>query len=424
MGSEVTRSLVLLAIVVTICIAPSGVWLQTVLASAAGFDGNAGKEVLEAGPTFGSSDSIELKSESETAKQPTETRGWWERIRLTGDFRSRYEGFYQSGRQIRNRVRMRLRLRLDSQINDETRIGIQIASGDPGTPVSTNQTFTGFFRPKPFNLDRAFVAYNPKATSALTLGMGKFGLPLTRTQMIFDDDLNVEGGWEEVSWKVTDRVGIDLVAVQTAVNEVSHDGDAYMLGGYAEVNVDLGRVAFQVSAANYRWENVDSIARVSAIQAPLTAILTNALVQDASGRVTGYASRFNVVDTIAQATFRLGENRYPVRVLAEYSRNTTASNDRDSGFWTEAEFGSARDAGSFESSYTYGWIEQDVSLSAFVFSDMPGTNLQLHMINTSWMLLPNLSWDVTVHISKRLVAEGKQNPSWIVRPHIAVVVRF
>ena len=367
----------------------------------------------------------------ETSEKDAEPADWWKRIRLSGDFRSRYEGFYQSDRVTRNRFRLRLRLRLDSQINDDTHIGIQIASGDPGTPVSTNQTFTGFFRPKPFSLDRAFVAYNPQAKSAMTLGIGKFGLPLMRTQMLYDDDLNVEGGWEAVSWRATDTVGINLVGVQTAVNEFSRDGDTYMLGGYGEVNVDLGRAAFQISAANYTWYNVDPIAQASAIRSPITAILTNAVVRNErtrrgafEGVVTGYASRFNVVDVIGQASFRVGERNYPVRVLGEYSRNTRAANDRDSGFWTEVEFGSARDVGSFEASYTYGWIQQDVTLSAFVFSDMPGTNLRLHMINTSWIVLPNLSWDVTVHISKRLFVEEGQNHNWLVRPHIAAVVRF
>ena len=366
----------------------------------------------------------ESGEEAETEEQDREPAGWWERIRLSGDFRSRYEGFYQSEQATRNRFRMRLRLRLDTQINDDTRVSIQVASGDPGTPVSTNQTFTGFLRPKPFSLDRAFVAYNPQATSAMTLGIGKFGLPLTRTQMIYDDDLNVEGGWEAVTFNATDMVGINLVGVQTVVNEFSRAGDTYMLGGYGAVNVDLGRTAFQVSGANYSWTNVDSIARATAILAPITAILTNEVVKDADGVVTGYASKFNVVDVIGEASFRFGERNYPVRLLAEYSRNTRAANDRDRGFWTEAEFGSARDAGSFEASYTYGWIQQDVTLSAFVFSDMPGTNLRLHMINTSWMLLPNLSWDVTIHISKRLHPETGQNPNWLVRPHIAVVVRF
>ena len=350
---------------------------------------------------------------------------WYERINLSGDFRSRYEGFYQSDRAARNRFRMRLRLRLDSQINGDTRVSLRIASGDSGTPVSTNQTFTEFFRSKPLNLDRAFLAYNPQAESAITLGAGKFGMPLTRTQMLFDDDLNVEGAWEAVSWNVTDTVGINLVGVQTAVNEVSRGADTYMLGGYAEVNVELGRTSFQVSAANYAWNNVDSIARASAVRSPITAILTNDVLRDEEGVVTGYASRFNVVDIISEVSFRVGGRNYPVRLLAEYSHNTRAANDRDSGFWTEAEFGSASDAGSFEASYTYGWIQQDVTPSAFIFSDVPGTNLRLHMINASWMLLPNLSWDVTVHVSKRLFAESRfQNQNWLVRPHIATVIKF
>ena len=59
----------------------------------------------------------------------------------------------------------RLRLRIDTEINDDVRIGIQLASGDPGTPVSINQAYTNLFLQKPFNLNRAFVTYNPKAVS-------------------------------------------------------------------------------------------------------------------------------------------------------------------------------------------------------------------------------------------------------------------
>lgn len=355
--------------------------------------------------------------------QESEPLAWWQRFRFSGDFRSRHEGFYQEGQPARNRSRLRLRLRLDSQINEDTRLGIQVASGDPGTPVSTNQTFTSFFRPKPFNLDRAFVAYNPRAASALTLGMGKFGLPQTRTQMIFDDDLNFEGGWQQAEWTLSDAVGVSVIAIQTAVNEVSRGDDTYMMAGYGEINFAFGRSTVQLSAANYGWGNADSISIGSAV-GPLSSILTNAVVRDVGGQVTGYASRFNVVDVIGEATLRVGDGGYPVRLLAEYSRNTRAANDRDRGFWTEAEFGSAGEAGSFEASYTYGWIEQDVTPSAFVFSDMPGTNLRLHMINTSWMLLPGLSWDIRLHISKRLVVEQLQPNNWLFRPHIAAVVRF
>ena len=67
-----------------------------------------------------------------------------DKLRLSGDFRSRYEGFYKTNQPTRNRTRLRLRLRVDSEINDDTRFQLQVASGDPGTPASTNQTFKGF----------------------------------------------------------------------------------------------------------------------------------------------------------------------------------------------------------------------------------------------------------------------------------------
>ena len=158
--------------------------------------------------------------EASTAQDSNTETPWYERLQFSGDFRPRYEGFYQRGRQTRNRARLRLRLRVDTEINEDVGFHVQVASGDPGTPDSTNQSFTSFFRPKPFNLDRAYIAYNPRAASAMTLGMGKFPPAFTRTQMTFDDDLNYEGGWEQVAWNPTDGIGVNLVALQTAVNEV------------------------------------------------------------------------------------------------------------------------------------------------------------------------------------------------------------
>ncbi|SVD24198.1 uncharacterized protein METZ01_LOCUS377052, partial [marine metagenome] len=83
------------------------------------------------------------------AQESTVKLAWYDRIQWSGDFRTRYEGFYQKDRQggNRNRGRLRLRLRMDSQINEDTKFQVQVASGDSGTPVSTNQTFSSFFRP-------------------------------------------------------------------------------------------------------------------------------------------------------------------------------------------------------------------------------------------------------------------------------------
>ena len=353
----------------------------------------------------------------------SEPRPWYERIEFGGDFRSRYEGFYQNGRTTRHRSRYRLRLRIDSDVNDDTHLQIQIASGDPGTPASTNQTFSSFFRPKPFNLDRANIAYNPSGAQALTFGMGKFGFPLSRTQMTWDDDINVEGGYEQVAWSPTEAVGVKLVALQTAVNEVSKDQDSYMLAGYGEVRVAFGRHSFRLSVADYGFGNVDQVA-VGRATGPLTSILTNQLELDADGAIIGLISDFNMVDVIVQAEFDTGRDRYPFRVLADVVRNTRAALDLDTGIWFEAEYGGSRQPRSYTVGYTFGWIEQDAVLSPFMFSDIPGTNRQLHMITAAYVPLSNLSLDLTIHISKQIEAPAGTPNSYLTRPHVAVVVRF
>ena len=356
--------------------------------------------------------------------QATPAPPWYERIRFSGDFRARYEGFYRKDTDTRNRERLRLRLRIDTDINDDVRFQLQVASGDAGTPVSTNQTFKSFFQPKPFNLDRAYIAYNAAAAPALTLGIGKFNAPHTITQLTFDDDLNFEGGWEQVAWEPREGLGINLVALQTAVNELSSAPDAYMLGGYGEVSMALGQHSIQFSAANYAWGNEDQIAVASA-GGPLESILTNSVRRGPGGNVIGYISQFNVVDVIAEATILTGREGYPLRLLADFAHNTKAATDRNSGVWIEAEYGSPQVTGTWGAGYTYGWVEQDATPSAFVFSDMPGTNLRLHMLETSYVLKTGLSLDATLHLTKRLILERSTDPNhWLSRLHLAAVVRF
>ena len=348
---------------------------------------------------------------------------WYERIRVGGDFRSRYEGFYGDGSDARHRTRLRLRLRLDAEVADGLRVQVQLASGDTGTPVSTNQTFTGFFAPKALNLDRAFVAYAPAGAPGLTLGLGKFGLPQRRTQMVFDDDLNLEGGWEQFAWDAG-AARVELTALQTAVNEVSRGRDAYLLGAAAEVAWPLGAHAVSLSVADYAWGNANQIA-LAQDGGPLEAILTNTVLRGDGGEVVGFASRFNVVDVIAEATLDTGREGYPLRLLVDLAHNTRAATDRDGGLWVEAAYGDPDARGTWGASYTFGRIGQDVTPSAFVFSDMPGTNLTLHVLEGSVMVLPRVSLDVTLHVSRRLDgAPGAPPDAWLSRLHAGVVARF
>ena len=241
--------------------------------------------------------------------------------------------------------------------------------------------------------------------------------------MTFDDDLNFEGGWEQFSWKPQENVAIDLVALQTAVNEVSGGADAYMLGGYGAASFTFGPNSLQLSAANYMWRNADQIVAAQA-SGELTSILTNRVIRNADGIATNFASEFNVVDIIAEATLNTPNPDYPLRLLIDYAVNTKATTDRK-GFWIEAGYGDPGPVGSWGATYTSGWIEQDVTPSAFVFSDMPGTNIRLNMIETSYVVKAGLSLDVTLHLTKRLVvAQNDTSNHLLTRLHVATVIRF
>ena len=92
---------------------------------------------------------------------------------------------------------------------------------------------------------------------ALTLGLGKFNARQKTTQMTFGEDLNYEGGWEQITWKPREGIWITLGALQTAVNERSAAVDSYMVGGHGGVTFAVGRHNLQFSAANYAWGNPD-----------------------------------------------------------------------------------------------------------------------------------------------------------------------
>lgn len=93
----------------------------------------------------------------------------------------------------RQRLRVRVRLNIKGQIGKEFEWGIRLASGSYADAAGPNQTLTDFFNRKPFSLDNAYIAYSPEKLRGLRLQAGKFEVPWMRTEMTFDNDLQVEG---------------------------------------------------------------------------------------------------------------------------------------------------------------------------------------------------------------------------------------
>ena len=132
---------------------------------------------------------------------------WIQKTKLSGDFRLREQYEDRSDTDERWRTRIRLRLGLETQVADKFKVGFGIASGSSADPRSTNQTLQDSFSHKPINIDYAYGQYNP--FNWLTLVGGKFKNPLfSPDDLIWDTDINPEGGAAQFNYKVCDSLGL------------------------------------------------------------------------------------------------------------------------------------------------------------------------------------------------------------------------
>ena len=359
----------------------------------------------------------------ETASEP-KPKTWYEKMQMSGDFRLRQENYFKEDEPTRHRERFRMRLNLAIPVTDEINFGTRLSSGDPGNPGSTNQPMGELFVRKTINIDRAFLTYKPKAISYLTLGGGKFGCPLTRTQMIWDDDINWEGTYQVVSFDNNGPASLKLTVVQSLLNEVKKSDDAWLFAHAAQADFDLGRHSMSLALTNYTFRNPDQIAVGSAAK-NLNTHNANLLRRNEDGAVVGFVSDFNLIDVIASITFNTGNSDYPVRILGDWVKNTRAVTENDTGIWISSQYGRASTPGTFSVAYTFAKIEQDAVLSNFSYSDMPGgSNLNLHKAKLSIAIKKGLKFDVESFISKAILSDAPDQERWLKRIDAAVLLSW
>jgi hypothetical protein len=100
--------------------------------------------------------------------------------------------------QDRTRPRLRARMALDADVARGFRVGIRLASGESGTPVSANQTLGasgGSFSKYPIWLDRAFirVGSGPEERTGISLDIGRFENPFFATALVWGDNVSFDG---------------------------------------------------------------------------------------------------------------------------------------------------------------------------------------------------------------------------------------
>lgn len=373
-------------------------------------------------------------------------------IRFSGDLRFRTETFRNQGFDAvaesadRNRLRIRARLALDGTIDKHFDWGMRLATGIFTDPITTNQTLTDTFERKGFSLDRAFVRYDSKTDKVgVQLVAGKFEPTFRRTQMVWDDDVNVEGASEALYFKTkTPLRQIKFVAFELPFNEVSGGKDGVLYGGQAQTDWQFSHVVTaNVNLSYYDWNHADQI--IGLLGAATNVVnggiqngagvtgnqngalgTSNRLVRNAAGTPIGFLAGFNLVDILGNLTWQ-ASGRWPVSFTFDYVHNATGRvKDEKDAFWVGGQVGQTREKGDWLFGYYYTRIEQDAVLVPFNFSDILASNSRAHMPTVAYQIANNVQFQWTGLFSQRankIVLNSLDN-RYINRMQFDVIYKF
>lgn len=307
-----------------------------------------------------------------------------EGVSIFGDMRVRYEGVFDDTTIGDNHGRFRLRLGLKKSFGNFASLTFRGASGSEAIPTSPNQTFTGNFTPKSFNIDQAYGVLRP-AENFEILG-GKMPTPFFATDLLWDGDLNPEGLAQKIHTTVG-RQDVSLIFGQFIFNSSAAAEDGYLLG-------------FQAVTAHEFQEG----SRVTVAPAVTQIIRPNAtLVVGLNGNLTNAAgtalnSDFQIVNIPVRFETAM-KSGTPISVDFDYAHNHGAKSFNGKtygdGYLAEVSAGRAKKRGDWMAKYRYARIEPDAVLSAFNDSDFSFTDTKGHRVRLNYVAWDFLQFSAT-----------------------------
>ncbi len=381
-------------------------------------------------------------------------------LSFNGDFRLRAEptlGGPADRSQDRFRERIRLRINAEAQLNDQLKGGFSFASGDLNNSISTNQTSNQYATRKAIAIDRAYATYNPSWFRRLTVTGGKFAYPWFNTELVWDKDLNPEGAGETLAFNVKTPVlkKINAVGFQLPFAEnkrtATNDKSLYNTMVYGEQLQTFwqlgGRVKLSAYTGFYDWKYADSVAfsvataNSASPDNGLLALNSNAL-QNSIGTVTAtnattgsrtitsaqFASKFGILDSLAQIEIRTPSERWPVVFVGDFAQNTRACGNLPNipvaaafsapcdpharrAYWLEARAGRTDRKGDWQLGYTRFVIQREAVIGAFNYSEIfPANNVEIHRSEILYQLFDNVTLQLNALIGRPLVTASSPPP--------------
>ncbi len=360
-------------------------------------------------------------------------------------------------RENSDRTRVRARLVVGAELSDEVSASVGISTGASTGPTSTNQTLGQGAAQSPDFFNKAGVVLNLASLNltplpSLSISGGRIRNPFVGTDLVWAEDLNVEG--VAVSFKpqlnqsASGFVTAGWFPLATSVPNQSHGRN--LLAVQAGVNLPFGQKdnGLKLAAALYDYHGIEGVAETQAsyLSAPdyvvrseygaayrqkgNTLFRINAPTSIDSATNWGLASGFRELDL--NATLDLAQFE-PVHVIltgdivknlkfkrADINQRTgsTLLDGKSIGYLGKLQVGTPllQRRGEWNAYVTYRYLGSDAVLDAFTSSDfgLGGTNNKGFILGASYAIGKNTSlsarW-MTSDLIESVVPQTSKTPA-------------
>ena len=332
------------------------------------------------------------KDASQLAKQ------LWQAF-FSADARFRQEGIFRDGSPNRYRYRIRFRMNGSFPVHAKVNLGFRMVTGATDDPTTGNVDLDNYFSKKSFSLDRLFLRYAP--SQSLTITMGKFANPFEHVELVFHNDVQLEGAAQQ--FRVKDVGFIRQVRLnlgQFVLDEIKSSPDTNLFAGQLFVK-GFHFKGLSFGATLYEYRNEDNIAQ--AVEAGrLGGGDTNTRIGAGTG-TSSYLSGFRTIEGLAKYEFEIASA--PLWLLGAYAQNLLADTD-DKAYWAEIGIGPTPHLGQLRALYHYVWVERESMISNYNNADIFNPNTHGHELKFVLPVEKNISVEVLYFIAKDIITDS------------------
>lgn len=313
-----------------------------------------------------------VKAETKAAKPEAPTAGAAPlSLRLSGELRLRYEGFFSDNPAFidRNRFRFRLRVGGVADVAKNVEVGFRLTTGvAEGEPTGNNSTLQDNASKKAIAIDLAYAKWTPLKTKETTFAVlgGKMNIPFTSSDLVFDGDYTPEGAAIQFSHALTADHTLRANAAEFVLDELSASSHDPFLTGL-QVRLDSTWSQGWTSTVGLTWVDVSNASRL--VNSAVPDIHKGNTRTAAGGLVHDYHPY--VIDagfTRSLESFPGYPGAFPIRIAGDYMTNPGADSENHA-YYAGLYAGKAGKKGTWEFNYRYRVMEADAWYEELADSD-------------------------------------------------------